>query len=447
MFGSALFSTIYKRHSVVLNKPKTTSQAKKINIGEIIKKLNKENKSLFGDLLETRPEKRKREGKKTSPVEQTNSVESRNSSETLWYSKTLPASYVLTTNKRSKMKSEIVAKTSLIDKSNVHNMNLPMKQSKSHEQSDLHKKTSSEVTFSTLPFNLNSPDGGYFSINKINSEIRQDESISEKSRKKPALLLPEVIIRNIPTFPLLNESRETYRELQTETGVNLTRNNEDATKCKDYSAYPSVSKILNATMSESSLAALKRWRQNLISELGEEGFLIHYRGLLDRGSQFHTIIQKYLSGTPETDLKLDPQIEGCWHSLSNVVTDVTNVSVLEGHVAHSSLMYKGVIDCVARYKGQPVVIEWKKSDKQKPEIEKTYDAPLQLSAYFGAMNYDETYKYQVQGGLVVVAYSDGSPAHTFRMSVTDCKKYWSLWLLRLQQYWLQQQKNSEQYAR
>jgi hypothetical protein len=42
-----------------------------------------------------------------------------------------------------------------------------------------------------------------------------------------------------------------------------------------------------------------------------------------------------------------------------------------------------------------VLIEWKKSDKQKPEIEKTYDAPLQLSAYFGAMNYDVNYNFQV----------------------------------------------------
>jgi hypothetical protein len=46
-------------------------------------------------------------------------------------------------------------------------------------------------------------------------------------------------------------------------------------------------------------------------------------------------------------------------------------------------------------RGKPVIIEWKKSDKQKPEIEKTYDAPLQLSAYFGAMNYDVNYNFQV----------------------------------------------------
>lgn len=42
-----------------------------------------------------------------------------------------------------------------------------------------------------------------------------------------------------------------------------------------------------------------------------------------------------------------------------------------------------------------MLIEWKKSDKQKPEIGKTYDAPIQLSAYFGAMNYDVKYNFQV----------------------------------------------------
>nr|CAD7258880.1 unnamed protein product [Timema shepardi] len=40
---------------------------------------------------------------------------------------------------------------------------------------------------------------------------------------------------------------------------------------------------------------------------------------------------------------------------------------------------------------KPVLIEWKKSDKQKPELENTYDAPIQLCAYLGAINYDNNY--------------------------------------------------------
>jgi hypothetical protein len=36
--------------------------------------------------------------------------------------------------------------------------------------------------------------------------------------------------------------------------------------------------------------------------------------------------------------------------LTDVITDVTDVQVLESHVFHSSLLYRGVIDCVAHYK-------------------------------------------------------------------------------------------------
>ena len=62
MFGSALFSSLCMPYTVVLRK--SNSQAKKAHVGEVIKKLNKENKSLFGELLETRSQKLKREARK-----------------------------------------------------------------------------------------------------------------------------------------------------------------------------------------------------------------------------------------------------------------------------------------------------------------------------------------------------------------------------------------------
>lgn len=80
-----------------------------------------------------------------------------------------------------------------------------------------------------------------------------------------------------------------------------------------------------------------------------ENSLLCFTGLLDRGSQFHTAIHDYLSGTAESDLKLD-QVQGCWQSLTDVITGVTDVRVLESYVVHSSLLYRGVIDCVAQYK-------------------------------------------------------------------------------------------------
>lgn len=41
---------------------------------------------------------------------------------------------------------------------------------------------------------------------------------------------------------------------------------------------PSVTSILNATMSEKSKAALEKWKRSMIEKLGEDGFNVYSRG-------------------------------------------------------------------------------------------------------------------------------------------------------------------------
>jgi len=43
----------------------------------------------------------------------------------------------------------------------------------------------------------------------------------------------------------------------------------------------------------------------------------------------------------------------------------------------------------------PVVIEWKKSSRDKSSLQATYDAPIQLAAYMGAVNNDDSYDFKV----------------------------------------------------
>lgn len=47
------------------------------------------------------------------------------------------------------------------------------------------------------------------------------------------------------------------------------------------------------------------------------------------------------------------------------------------------------------YRDTPVVIEWKKSSRDKSSLQATYDAPIQLAAYMGAVNNDISYDFKV----------------------------------------------------
>nr|KAF6471821.1 mitochondrial genome maintenance exonuclease 1 [Molossus molossus] len=84
--------------------------------------------------------------------------------------------------------------------------------------------------------------------------------------------------------------------------------------------------------------------------------------------------------------------------------------------------------------GSLCVIDWKTSEKPKPFIRNTFDNPLQVVAYVGAINHDGNYSFQVHCGLIVVAYKDGSPAHPHFMDPELCSQYWEKWLLRLEEY-------------
>ncbi|KAI3363080.1 hypothetical protein L3Q82_011737 [Scortum barcoo] len=207
------------------------------------------------------------------------------------------------------------------------------------------------------------------------------------------------------------------------------------------SLVPSVTRILQQTLSPEQIFYLERWKRRMVAELGEEGFKEYSQNLFRQGKLFHSALEEILtagdtkrnksaSETPEHP----PEVRGYMESVSHVLEDISAVRAIESTVQHDTLNYLGIADCVARYRGVLCVIDWKTSEKPKPFLGNTYDNPIQVAAYAGALNNDDNYKYQVENGLIVVAYKDGSPAHAHQLNSELMLEYWNTWLIRLEEF-------------
>lgn len=166
---------------------------------------------------------------------------------------------------------------------------------------------------------------------------------------------------------------------------------------------------------------------------------------MSRGKQFHHCLQRHFQG--ETIVKADiaPDVVEIWNSIEPLLGNFQTPGVLiEEKLQHPYLHYKGVVDCVSLHNSSLSVIEWKKSDRHKRSLSSTFDAPVQLCSYLGCLNASrpEFLSKPIKKGVVVVAYNDGEKADLFEMGENELKKYWKVWVSRLQEYWIRYKDNT-----
>lgn len=91
--------------------------------------------------------------------------------------------------------------------------------------------------------------------------------------------VPSVIIRNLKLFPMISNQRASVAS-------NVSDNEPPEDKIlkvtpgdSDHKSFPSVTKILSQTMAPEARAALEKWKQDKIAELGVEGFERFNKGI------------------------------------------------------------------------------------------------------------------------------------------------------------------------
>lgn len=159
----------------------------------------------------------------------------------------------------------------------------------------------------------------------------------------------------------------------------------------------------------------------------------------------HSNIQAFLETRDTSKLQFASKSqEKMWKSVEHVLPKISTLYASEFPVHHPFMKYRGILDCVADYRGIPTVFEWKTSEKQKPTVADTYDNPLQTVAYYSCLQYDQVGLAlpDVKEVILVIAYEDGSKAHVHVLEPSLRAEVWKKFLQRLQLYWLQQANSS-----
>ncbi|XP_011063730.1 PREDICTED: mitochondrial genome maintenance exonuclease 1-like [Acromyrmex echinatior] len=392
-----------------------------------IERLMKEYKSLFGPLAETKAQKKKRlklEKKEKISCEKSNMIDT----ELFWVMENthnkLKKITITTQSRKEQLNDKDQSSVKKVNEMEINNSTDQTTERLLHsESSQVAKKTELEFTNTTSNLSIKNSDN---KVELFNSNV-SNENTATKCMSSNFERLPDIIIKNLLSFPIMG-SKQDFPTQSTEI---LSISGKDDLKTLKF---PSVTKILSRTMSPESKLALEAWKERMIKKLGQEGFEMHQKALLKDGASLHSCIAQSLLGK---EYEIPSKIEPVFKSVQCVLEDVHNVKAIETHVAHAKLHYKGIIDCIASYRNENYVIDWKKSDRQKMNLKQTYDAPIQLAAYIGAINASNLYPFVIKRGLVVVAYTCGTPATVYEVSHDTLQQYWTAWLRRLQKYYVE----------
>jgi genome maintenance exonuclease 1 len=168
----------------------------------------------------------------------------------------------------------------------------------------------------------------------------------------------------------------------------------------DGNAYPSITTVL----ANYNKKAIMEWRERVGAE---EANKISTKAS-NRGTRFHSICESYLLNemTPMKLSAMMPDIKEMFVAMrEHLDYNISDVYALEQALYSDNLKIAGRVDCIAKWKGQPAIIDFKTANKAKEEdwIENYF---MQCTAY--AMMFEELAGIPINNIVVAIAVGDGT---------------------------------------
>ena len=164
------------------------------------------------------------------------------------------------------------------------------------------------------------------------------------------------------------------------------------------SLYPSVTTVIGHSKKKS----IMEWRQ----KVGEEEANKISKRASTRGNKCHKLCELYLENKSISKYKDDPLSMGLFYQIKPYLDSINNIHALEAPLCSDVLKLAGRVDCIAEYKGELAIIDFKTSTKEKRE-EWIHDYFAQETAY--AIMFQELTNLQVKKLVTIIACETGEP--------------------------------------
>lgn len=200
----------------------------------------------------------------------------------------------------------------------------------------------------------------------------------------------------------------------------------------DGSKVASVTTILDQTKPIEAKKRLLDWRKRV----GEQQATQITTEAAGRGTRMHKWLETYFKtgelGQPGTNPFSKQSYEMAKTVIANGVQNVSEVYGIEASLYYPEL-YAGTTDCIANWKGQTAILDFKQTNKPKKR-EWIDDYFLQLAAY--SLAHNKVYGTDIKTGVILMCSADNQ-YQEFVVEGAEFEKYCNKWFDRVEQYYRQ----------